>query len=167
MKLKCSRCGEIEDREDIERSGAYPKRRRLHCSKCGRTTIYADVALVNGVFLDETRSNLKKRTYRYVEEIAKELHLDQEVISYAIRLLERAPASPGRRGYAAGAIYLAAALKGKKRTMMEVGKAGNITDITVRLNYKELVRLNKLNPSLVQKFVLKKAVKSDLFLLRA
>ena len=167
MKLKCSRCGVIEDREDIMQRGAYPKRRRLHCSKCGRTTIYADVALVNGVFLNETYSNLRERTYRYVEAIAKELHLDQEVISYAIHLLKQAPDSPGRRGYAAGAIYLAAVLKGKKRTMMEVGKAGNIADITVRLNYKKLVRFNKLNPSLVQKFVLKKAVKSDLFLLRA
>lgn len=79
----------------------------------------------------------------YVPRFASMLGLSDKVQALAIRFLEEAKkieASSGKgpTGVAAAALYIAAVLKGEKRTQREIADAIGVTEVTIRNRFKEL-----------------------------
>ncbi|MDY6788706.1 MAG: transcription initiation factor IIB [Candidatus Nanohaloarchaea archaeon] len=101
------------------------------------------------------------RTYRYVAReldlrilpakpqdhiprFAGKLQLSGEVQARARKIIKRAReknmlSGKGPTGIAAAALYIAAVLKGAKRTQREVADIVGVTEVTIRNRYKELV----------------------------
>jgi len=50
----------------------------------------------------------------------------------------------GPTGVAAAAVYIAAALKGERRTQKEVAEVAGVTEVTIRNRYRELKKELKL-----------------------
>ncbi len=65
----------------------------------------------------------------------------KEILNEAIR--RGITSGKGPTGLAAAALYVASLLEGEKRTQREVAEVANVTEVTVRNRYKELV--DKLN----------------------
>lgn len=79
----------------------------------------------------------------FVSRYGGELNLSGEVQEEAKRILESAKekrivSGKGPTGVAAAALYLAAKMKGEKRTQKEVSEAANVTEVTIRNRYREL-----------------------------
>ena len=84
----------------------------------------------------------------YVTKIASSLSLSGQVIEEAIKILREArrrglTAGKDPSGLAAAAVYIACQKLGELRTQKEVAQAAQVTEVTVRNRYKEL--LKKLN----------------------
>jgi len=72
------------------------------------------------------------------------LGLSDKVQAKAIEILRKArkfdaTSGKGPTGVAAAAIYIACVLVGEKRTQREVADICNITEVTIRNRYKEIV----------------------------
>ncbi len=79
----------------------------------------------------------------YVPKFASALGLSGEVQEEAIRILQRAVdkgllSGRGPTGVAAAAVYIAALLKGERRTQKEVAEVAGVTEVTIRNRYREL-----------------------------
>jgi len=72
---------------------------------------------------------------------AKTKRRAKEILNEAIR--RGITSGKGPTGLAAAALYVASLLEGEKRTQREVAEVANVTEVTVRNRYKELV--DKLN----------------------
>lgn len=84
----------------------------------------------------------------FVPRIGAILNLSASTIRRAIDILKQAQkmgltAGKDPAGLAAAAIYIAAMMQGEMRTQKEVARAAQVTEVTVRNRYKELVK--KLN----------------------
>ncbi len=84
----------------------------------------------------------------FVPRIGAILNLSASTIRRAIDILKEAQkmgltAGKDPAGLAAAAIYIAAMMQGEMRTQKEVARAAQVTEVTVRNRYKELVK--KLN----------------------
>jgi len=84
----------------------------------------------------------------FVPRIGAILNLSASTIRKAIDILKQAQkmgltAGKDPAGLAAAAIYIAAMMQGEMRTQKEVARAAQVTEVTVRNRYKELVK--KLN----------------------
>ncbi|MBI2545380.1 MAG: transcription initiation factor IIB [Candidatus Aenigmarchaeota archaeon] len=84
----------------------------------------------------------------YVPRFCSMLGLSDRVQAKAIEILKKAKkhditSGKGPTGVAAAAIYIACVLIGEKRTQREVADTTNITEVTIRNRYTELVK--KLN----------------------
>lgn len=84
----------------------------------------------------------------FVPRIGAVLNLSASTIRKAIDILMQAQkmgltAGKDPAGLAAAAIYIAAMMQGEMRTQKEVARAAQVTEVTVRNRYKELVK--KLN----------------------
>ncbi|OYT31625.1 MAG: transcription initiation factor IIB [Thermofilum sp. ex4484_79] len=84
----------------------------------------------------------------FVPRIGAILNLSASTIRKAIDILMQAQkmgltAGKDPAGLAAAAIYIAAMMQGEMRTQKEVARAAQVTEVTVRNRYKELVK--KLN----------------------
>ncbi|MBA7713118.1 hypothetical protein ES703_122117 [subsurface metagenome] len=80
-----------------------------------------------------------------VAKICSQLELPSNVEEYASELLQEYTAkkfSAGKdpKGLAASAIYIACQRLGVKVTQIEVGKVAQITDVTIRNRYKEMIK---------------------------
>lgn len=80
----------------------------------------------------------------FVPRFASILNLSDEVQATAIKILKRAKkmditSGKGPTGVAAAAIYIACVLTGEKRTQREVASIVNVTEVTIRNRYKELI----------------------------
>jgi len=80
----------------------------------------------------------------YVPRFCSMLNLSDKVQAKAIEILKRAKelditSGKGPTGVAAAAIYIACVLLGEKRTQREVADTVNVTEVTIRNRYKELV----------------------------
>ncbi len=80
----------------------------------------------------------------FVYLIASKLSLPEEVATQAIRIIKiakRNGATMGREpvGVAAAAVYMACQELGLHRTQRELAQAANVTEVTVRNRYKELI----------------------------
>jgi len=80
----------------------------------------------------------------YVPRFCSILNLSDKVQANAIKILKRAKkmditSGKGPTGVAAAAIYIACVLTGEKRTQREVASIVNVTEVTIRNRYKELV----------------------------
>ncbi|HDJ96460.1 MAG TPA: transcription initiation factor IIB [Candidatus Aenigmarchaeota archaeon] len=80
----------------------------------------------------------------YVPRFCSMLGLSDKVQAKAIEILKRAmkhdlTSGKGPTGVAAAAIYIACVLLGEKRTQRDVANMINVTEVTIRNRYKELV----------------------------
>jgi transcription initiation factor TFIIB len=80
----------------------------------------------------------------FVPRFCSILNLSDKVQAHAIRILKKAKkiditSGKGPTGVAAAAIYIACVLTGEKRTQREVASIVNVTEVTIRNRYKELV----------------------------
>jgi len=80
----------------------------------------------------------------YVPRFCSILNLSDKVQAHAIKILKAAKklditSGKGPTGVAAAAIYIACVLTGEKRTQREVASIVNVTEVTIRNRYKELV----------------------------
>ena len=97
----------------------------------------------------------------YVPRFCSMLGLSDKVQAKALEILKKAKkyditSGKGPTGVAAAAIYIACVLVGEKRTQREVAETVNITEVTIRNRYKELVE--KLG---IEDIVEKKAQESE------
>jgi len=80
----------------------------------------------------------------FVPRFCSILNLSDKVQATAIKILKKAKkmditSGKGPTGVAAAAIYIACVLAGEKRTQREVASIVNVTEVTIRNRYKELV----------------------------
>ncbi len=80
----------------------------------------------------------------FVPRFAEELHLPTRVERCAIRILEAAKqkliiSGKAPTGLAAAALYIASIIEGHRATQREIADAANVTEVTIRNRYKELV----------------------------
>ncbi|RLE43961.1 hypothetical protein DRJ22_06340 [Candidatus Woesearchaeota archaeon] len=80
----------------------------------------------------------------FVPRFCSMLGLSDKVQAQAAKILDRAKrldltSGKGPTGVAAAAIYIACVLVGEKRTQREVASLINVTEVTIRNRYKELV----------------------------
>ncbi len=80
----------------------------------------------------------------YVARFGSELDLSGETRTKAIELIKKAEEKKitlgkGPAGTAAGAIYLASKIAGENRTQKEVAEVANVTAVTLRNRYRELM----------------------------
>ncbi len=81
----------------------------------------------------------------YVPRFCSMLGLSDRVLAKAVEILKKAKkhditSGKGPTGVAAAAIYIACVLNGEKRTQREVADTTNITEVTIRNRYIELVK---------------------------
>jgi transcription initiation factor TFIIB len=86
----------------------------------------------------------------FVERISETLKLSGIVQKRAAELIKKAKelrltSGKDPAGMAAAAVYIAALLEGEKRTQREIAHAAQVTEVTVRNRYKELVTGLKLD----------------------
>lgn len=106
-----------------------------------RTTILRAAA-----FVDEVMSlNIPPASPKiYFPKIADELELSNETVEMARELIDSAENTEALSGVsptgaAAGAIYAASNLTGENRTQSEVAGAANVTEVTIRNRYQDLL----------------------------
>ncbi|NTV24171.1 MAG: hypothetical protein HGA85_07445 [Nanoarchaeota archaeon] len=80
----------------------------------------------------------------YVSRFASELQLRAHTQSKALDIVQIAmkeEITSGRspKGIAAGALYIASRIHNEKRTQAEIAKVADVTEVTVRNSYKELI----------------------------
>ncbi len=81
----------------------------------------------------------------FVPRIGETLRLNASTIRKAMDILKKAQemgltAGKDPAGLAAAAVYVAAMMQGEVRTQKEVARAAQVTEVTVRNRYKELVK---------------------------
>ncbi|KXA89394.1 transcription initiation factor IIB [candidate division MSBL1 archaeon SCGC-AAA259D14] len=87
---------------------------------------------------------------RYVARFGSELKVSGEVRTKAIEIIrkaqeERLTSGKSPVGIAAAALYIAAVEKGERKTQREVAEVTDMTEVTVRNRYKELVEKLELD----------------------
>ncbi|MDI9644100.1 MAG: transcription initiation factor IIB [Candidatus Verstraetearchaeota archaeon] len=80
----------------------------------------------------------------YVPRLVTKLHLDGRVQQKAVEIIrfasgEGLTSGRGPTGVAAAAVYIASVLLEMKRTQRDIASAANVTEVTVRNRYKELI----------------------------
>lgn len=85
----------------------------------------------------------------FICRFGNDLHISSECQNIALKILYHAKkvgltAGKDPTGLAAASLYVAALQTGEKRTQREIAKIANITEVTVRNRYKELVKNLKL-----------------------
>ncbi|NTV23498.1 MAG: hypothetical protein HGA85_03930 [Nanoarchaeota archaeon] len=80
----------------------------------------------------------------YVSRFASELQLKPKTQSKALDIVQIAvkeEITSGRspKGIAAGALYIASKIHNEKKTQAEIAKVADVTEVTVRNSYKELI----------------------------
>lgn len=85
----------------------------------------------------------------FISRFTSELALSSRTQNYALQILEKARrrgliGGKDPSGMAAASLYIAAIQHGEKRTQREIASIANITEVTVRNRYKELIKSLKL-----------------------
>lgn len=80
----------------------------------------------------------------YVPRLVTKLNLDGRVQQKAVEIIrfassEGLTSGRGPTGVAAAAVYIASVLLEVKRTQRDIASAANVTEVTVRNRYKELI----------------------------
>ena len=78
----------------------------------------------------------------FIPKFCSKLDLGAETVTKAIMIVKAAEEAEltngrGQMGIAAATIYIAAILNGEHRTQKEVSKVTGVTDVTIRVRYKE------------------------------
>lgn len=105
----------------------------------------------------ELRLNLNPtRPYDYLTRFISELELSQNCQRLALKIIKRAESrglisGRGPTGVAAAAIYAASILAKEKRTQRDIARISQVTEVTVRNRFKELVENLNMGISLKRK----------------
>lgn len=103
------------------------------------------------LLLRELRIKMPNTTAnRFISRFATDLNVSPKAQLQAMRILntaKRIGITSGKDpcGLAAASIYVAALKNGEKRTQKEIAKVANITEVTVRNRYKELIQRLNIN----------------------
>ena len=128
----------------------------MSCRQCGVARTLDEIAHVSTVNKKEIG-----RSYRfmvkeletfvppstpsyYISRFSNQLGLAGKVETIALRTLQvagrmRLTSGRGPTGIAAAATYIASVLAGEKRTQREIAEIANVTEVTIRNRYKELL----------------------------
>jgi transcription initiation factor TFIIB len=129
----------------------------LACRRCGLVRTLEEMAQASGIQKKEVGRNyrflVKKlgysvppvKTEEYVSKLCNELalHGKMEGVTYKIIKMARKcrlTSGRGAKGVAAAASYLASMVIGERRTQREVAEVMDITEVTVRNRYKEMMK---------------------------
>lgn len=82
----------------------------------------------------------------FIARLANDLHISNQTQQYAVNILVRAKKTgimvgKDPTGLAAASLYIASLQCGEHRTQRQIAEIANITEVTVRNRYKELVRI--------------------------
>lgn len=129
----------------------------LACRRCGLVRTLEEMAQASGISKIEVgrhyRFLVKKLDY-YVPPVKAEGHITrlcnvlalhgktEEVAHKIIKAARRIKLTSGRgpKGTAAAASYMASRIVGEFRTQREVAEAADITEVTIRNRYKEIMK---------------------------
>jgi len=129
----------------------------LACRRCGLTRTLEEMAQASDIKKKELgrhyRFLVKKLDYsvppvkaeEYVARLCNELDLHgkmEEVTYKIIKMARKCRLTSGRggKGVASAASYLASIVVGERRTQREVAEAMDVTEVTVRNRYKEMMK---------------------------
>jgi transcription initiation factor TFIIB len=129
----------------------------LACRRCGVVRTLEEMAQASGINKKEVgcryRFLVKKLGYsvppvkveEYVSRLCNELDLHGKMEEVTYKILNaarklRLTSGRGGKGVAAAASYLASIVVGERRTQREVAEAMDITEVTVRNRYKEMMK---------------------------
>ncbi|MEM0240622.1 MAG: transcription initiation factor IIB [Candidatus Nezhaarchaeales archaeon] len=116
------------------------------CTRAGRK----DVARCYRLLLRHVKLNIPiADPVDFVPRIVSSLSLSGVLQRKAIEIIQQArkfglTAGKDPAGLAAAAIYIASLLTGERKTQKEIARAAQVTEVTVRNRYKELIRKLKI-----------------------
>jgi transcription initiation factor TFIIB len=128
----------------------------LACRRCGLVRTLEEMAQASGISKKEVGryyrflvkrlgvSVLPVRAENYVTRLCNELALHGKVEEITYKILNvartlRLTSGRGGKGMAAATSYLASTVVGERRTQREIAEAMDITEVTIRNRYKELL----------------------------
>jgi len=128
----------------------------LACRQCGLIRTLRELSQPSGINKKEVARNyrflVKELNYfvppvkpdQYVTRLSNQLELRGRVEEVAYKILEvsrrlRLTSGRGAKGVAAAASYIASKVVGEYRTQREVAEAMDITQVTIRNRYKEMM----------------------------
>ena len=128
----------------------------LACRRCGLVRTLGEMAQASGINKKEVghhyRFLVKKLGYsvpsvkakNYVTRLCNELALHGKGEEVAYKIVKaarklRLTSGRGPKGVAAAASYLASTVMGERRTQREVAEAMEVTEVTIRNRYKEMM----------------------------
>jgi transcription initiation factor TFIIB len=129
----------------------------LACRRCGLVRTLEEMAQASGINKKEVgryyRFLVRKlrismrppKAEEYVTRLCNELDLHGKVEGVAYAIIKaarklRLTSGRGAKGLAAAAGYLSSAVVGRRRTQREVAEAMDITEVTIRNRYKEMMK---------------------------
>jgi transcription initiation factor TFIIB len=137
--LACRQCGVIRSLEDV----------------AGAANISKKEAARNYRFLlTELRPSVPQTSLRgYIGKLVSKLALTGDTEELALKILTQASEMKltiGRSpaGIAASCVYISSLLTSERRTQGEVAREAQVTEVTIRNRYKELVQLLEINVAL-------------------
>ena len=137
----------------------------MACRKCGVIRTLEDVAGAANITKKEAARNYRLlfrelkssvpqvNTGRYISKIVNNLELSGETERLAMAILYQVSEMKltngrGPAGIAAACIYISSQLTNERRTQGEISKEAQVTEVTIRNRYKELVQRLDFNVSL-------------------
>ena len=128
----------------------------LACRRCGLVRTLEEMAQASGISKKEVGryyrflvkrlgvSVLPVKAENYVTRLCNELALHGKVEEITYKILNvartlRLTSGRGGKGMAAATSYLASTVVGERRTQREIAEAMDITEVTIRNRYKELL----------------------------
>lgn len=128
----------------------------LACRQCGLVRTIMKLSQASGINKKEVASNyrllVKELEYfvpsveprQYVTKLCNALALNGKVEEFALKILKaagklRLTSGRGPKGVAAAVSYIASTVTGERRTQREVAEAVDITEVTIRNRYKEIM----------------------------
>ncbi len=129
----CRQCNVIRTLDDIAGNTQYSRKEIARTYRFMHKTIEADIPLFSH--------------QKYISKFVSQLRLGGEIEIIALKVLTEAVQqhlTVGRspRGITASCVYIACLVNGEKRTQFEIAQVAQVTEVTIRNRYKEL--LNKL-----------------------
>ena len=129
----------------------------IACRQCGLARTLNDVAAASNVsrrelgrsyrfLVNETNCSIPLiRPIQYVSRFSNQLELQGKVEVIASKILSaarelRLTSGRGPKGIAAAATYIASTLTGQTMTQREIAEIAQVTEVTIRNRYKEMIR---------------------------
>jgi transcription initiation factor TFIIB len=136
LYMACRQCEVARTLEEIAGSSALNKK------EIGRS--YRFIVKELGTFVPPYPPS------NYISRFANQLGLAGKVESIALKIMRvakrvRLTSGRGPTGIAAAATYIASVLAGEKRTQREIAESANVTEVTIRNRYKELLDLLQID----------------------
>jgi len=129
----------------------------IACRQCGLARTLNDVAAASNVsrrelgrsyrfLVNETNCSIPLiKPIQYVSRFSNQLELQGKVEVIASKILSaarelRLTSGRGPKGIAAAATYIASTLTGQMMTQREIAEIAQVTEVTIRNRYKEMIR---------------------------